>query len=313
MKNLCLIFAISILPNLGFSQLIGDTVLVYIDNRVEIKVAISDYDQLSSSEKVTAILDEFKEMLPMMHDQLLPEKADLVKFAEGKAPTIEPGDPKIIYLQKEGEISNTGFRDVAILSGEDFKIFITTTDLSKISDMSLSACFKKAVAQLPEKKHWSKSLSYECIDGNVTLIEDKINHLDMLELGFAAGAGLVRTTWVPDLSIRASLLLNQKGVSYGPYVSSNLLFDFTQESKVNLNTFLNLGYEWTINKHSEKRDMMGFELGYLISKKGDMFGENTFKIGFNWRPTTLVSVNPHIYVTDNFGQVFPGIRIGFGF
>lgn len=312
MKNLCLIFALSILPTLGFSQFIGDSVMVYIDNRVEIKVAVPDYFELKSSDKVTVALDAFKMLIPSMQDQLSSERADLVRIAENEGPTIEPGDPKIIYLMKDGEISNTGFRDKAILTGEDYEIFITTSDLSKISDMALSDCFEKAIALIPDKESWSKSLYYECIDGNMKLLEEKNNRFDMLSLGFGAGAGLVRTTWVPDLSFRIALGFDKKGVIRGPYVSTNLLFDFTEENKVNLNTFLNLGYEWTLNKHAEKPDMLGLELGYLVSKQGDLFGENTFKLGFNWSPVKNVYVNPHLYITDNFGQVFPGIRVGFG-
>jgi len=313
MKHLCLILAISVLPTLGFGQFIGDTVIVYIDNRVEIKVAVPDYINLKSSDKATAALKDFQRMIPGIENQLSSGIADLVKFSVGKTLTVEPGDPKVYYLIKDGELSDTGSRDRAIISGEGFTMFITTSDLLKIADLSLANCLEKAIAILPDKKNWSKSLSYECVNGKIRELEVKTNDLDFIELNAGAGAGLVKSAWVADLSFRIALGFKSKGVlRYSPYLSSNLVFDFDSESNININTFLNLGYQWNMNHKTEKRDLLGVELGYLISKQGNLFGENTFRLGFNWFPVKGVSVSPQLYFTDNFKTMYPGIRIGFG-
>lgn len=312
MKQLCLLLAISILPTLGFTQEIGDSLIIYVDNRVEIKVAVPNFSNLKTSDKVSSSLKEFENVIPKVADQLSTTSANLVRFSKGSNLTVERGDPKVIYLQKDGELSNTGFRDQAIISGEEFMIFITTSDLSKISDLSLSTCLEKVVALISEGRRWSTSLYYECVDENIKLIETKNNEWDILELSIGAGAGLVRSTWVPDLSFKIGFGLNYKGVMRSPYISTNLVFDFDEENKVNLNTFLNVGYQWSLNKKKDKHDVIGVELGYLISQQGDLFGKNTFKLGFNWSPAKLVNVNPHLYISDDFKTVFPGIRIGFG-
>ena len=312
MKQLCIILAISMLPTLGFGQHIGDSVIVYVDNRVEIKVAVPDFADLKTSDSVLFALEEFERIIPELADQLPSGSADLVKFSVGSSLTVEPGDPKIIYLSKDGKLSYTGFRDQAIIKGENYTIFITITDLLKISDLPLSNCFEKVIAMLPEKSHSSRSLYYECIDGNITELENKNNKPDFLELQFGAGAGLVKSSWVADLSIGISLGLNHKGMLRAPYVSSNLVFDFDAESSMNINTFLNVGYRWNINKKSEKPTNLGVELGYLIVKQGDLFGENTFKLGVNWSPAKFITVSPQLYISDNFKSAFPGIRIGFG-
>jgi hypothetical protein len=251
-------------------------------------------------------------MMPGIENQLASGSADLVKYSGGSSLTVEPGDPKVFYLIKDGELSNTGFRDRAIISGEGFTIFITTSDLSKIVDLSLANCLEKAIAILPGKRNWSSSLSYECTNGNVKALEVRFNDLDQIELTAGAGAGLVKSTWVADLSFRIAVGFNRKGVLRSPYISSNLVFDFDTESNINVNTFLNLGYQWNIDKYAEKPRLLGVELGYLISKHGDLFGENTFKMGFNWSPVKGVYVSPQLYITDNFKTMFPGIRIGFG-
>lgn len=312
MKKLCLILAISLLSTLGFTQFIGDTVIVYVDSRVEIKVAVRDFNELKTSDNILSALKEFEKMIPEIEGQLSADEADLVIFSVGSTLTVEPGDPKFTYLIKEGELSNTGFRDQVIINGENFTVYITISDISKINDLSLSSCLEKVNGVLPEKTSWSRSIYYECSNGSIKELENKSNSPDYLELQLGAGAGLVKNSWVTDISFGVSLGLNHKGAIRAPYVSSNLVFDFGAESKVNINTFLNLGYRWEINNKTEKRDFMGVELGYLVSKQGDLFGENTFKFGVNWSPAKHIVVSPQLYVTDNFETVYPGIRIGFG-
>lgn len=312
MKQLCLIFAISVLPTLGFTQFIGDTVIIYVDNRVEIKVAVPDYSDLKTSDKIFSALEKFEKMIPEIEDQLSSASADLIKYSVGSSLTVESGDPTFIYLFKDGELCNTGFRDQSIIDGEEFKIFITTSDISNITDLSLSKCLEKVIDLLPEKSMWSRSLYYECNNEGIKKLETKSNSPDYLELQLGAGAGLVKSTWVTDISFGISLGLNHKGILRAPYVSTNMVFDFGAESNININTFLNLGYKWEMNNKSVKRDFMGIELGYLISKQGDLFGENTFKFGLNWSPAKLINVTPQLYITDNFKTVYPGIRIGFG-
>jgi len=313
MKQLCLIFAIGVLPTMGFSKYISDTVIVYVDNRAEMKITVSDFSDVKSSNAVIEIIKEFEALLPGIGDQLTPENPEILKYSSGNALTISPGDPKVIYLPKDGKMSNTGFRDQAILVGDNFHITITTNDISKISELPLSGCYQKVVAQFPNKIRWSKTLSYECIDGTVTELESKNNELDMLGFQFGAGGGLVKGRWVTDLAFGITLGLNYKGITSGPYVSSNMIFDFDAENNMHINTFLNLGYRWTPDKKSENPTLIGAEVGYLIVKQGDLFNDNTFRFSFNWSPVKHVMVSPQLYVTDNFKQAFPGIRVGFGF
>ncbi|MEM9831049.1 MAG: hypothetical protein AAF944_10455 [Bacteroidota bacterium] len=313
MKQLCLILTILMLSTASFGQPIGDSIVFYVDNRVEVNLAVPDYSDLKSSNDVVAALADFKRVVTQLKSQLSSESAEVVRHSVGGSVTVEPTDQKVTYLKKEGNFTNTGVRDSGIILGKEFKIFITTSDISSITDLSLSECLEKIVAILPEKSRWSTSLYYECIDGAVMKIDDRNNELDFLELTLGAGAGLVKNTWVPDVSFGVGIGFNKKGVARFPYISSNMLFDFDPEGSTNINTFLNVGYGWDLSKQTEKKEILGIELGYLISRQGGLFGENTFKFGANWSPVKGVFVNPHLYITDNFDTVFPGIRVGFGF
>jgi len=64
---------------------------------------------------VIIALEAFLKVLSEIESQLSPSKAELVRFSVGNSLTIEPGDPKLTYLIKDGEARNTGFRDSVTL------------------------------------------------------------------------------------------------------------------------------------------------------------------------------------------------------
>lgn len=313
MKQLGLLITAFMLTYQGFGQNISDSVVVYIENRVEIKIALPDYQEIKSSDKVTLALSKFLSLMEKIGNQFQAGVPERLLFSPDSSLILEPGDPKVIYLYNGDRLSNTGSRDIAIIKGENFKMIITTTDISKISELPLTECLEKVITMLPAKSRWSKSLYYECKDGKITLLVSKNNELDMLEFNLGAGAGLIRNTWVPDLSLGIGVGIKQKGKLRYPYISSNMLFNFDSENKIQMNIFLNLGYGWNTGRERNKKDMLGVELGYLISRQGDLFGQNTLKMGFNWSPAKGVFVSPQLYVTDKFKSAYPAIRIGFGF
>lgn len=313
MKQLCLILAIMTLPIISYGQFIGDTLIVYVENRAEIKVAVSDYEDLKHSDSIQFALNRFKVLLPQFLDQLSSDKAEMVRYNVGGELTIEDGDSKMIYREDGEDLQKTGIRDQAIISGVEYKIFITVSDLSQLISLDLAGCMEKTISKLPEKTRWSKAISYECKNESIVELDNKSLKMDVLELQMGVGAGLIKNKWVTDLSFGLGLGFNYKGMRRGPNVSSNMIFGFDTENKMNINTFLNVGYSWNFNKESEKANFLGFDIGYLIVKNGEMFGENTFKIGATWSPAKNINVSPQLYITDNFKRVFPGIRIGFGF
>lgn len=321
MRKLCLI----LITVLGLSSVqaqkfigLGDTIVVYIDNRVEIKISIADYSTFSEDHETYKLLMDFQTLLPDIATRLDPESPVKVTYNGEDKLVVEKGDIAYQFLLNDEGISDTGFRDIAILGDENNYLEITTTNLSILSDMQLQKCFKDVISKLPESKNNSYKAVYECNDGKVILLEDEVGtdaSLDMLGLTAGAGAGLIKSTWVADLSAEVFFLFNKKGIlKYNPYVSTNLVFDYDSENNFNVNSFLNLGFRWNQNKKNESPDWLGVEVGYLIKQEGDLFGDNTVKLGLNWSLVKgrSVYVSPQLYFTDNFNSIYPAIRIGIG-
>lgn len=306
-----------LLPIVGLAQHLGDTVLIYVDNRVEIKISTPDYDQLKSDKSIPYAIKELQNMIPEISAQLSSESAELVTYKVGEKLVVEPGDSQYTYLLKDGRLNNTGFRDRALILIDDYKVYILTTDLTEITDLSLSICVENTFSKLPPKSNWSKSLHYECKDESVVAIEEKNtenSQVDFLEFSAGVGAGLIKNEWVTDISFGVGAGFAKKGVlRHNPYISANMVFDFNTEDAIRINTFLNLGYRWNVTKKVGERNMLGVELGYLIVQQGDFFGENTFKLGLNWSPLSGVTVSPQLYFSDNLNTIYPAVRLGIGF
>jgi len=44
-----------------------------------------------------------------------------------------------------------------------------------------------------------------------------------------------------------------------------------------------------------------------------MFKKNTFKLGVNWDLGRYFPVSPQLYISGDFEEFYPALRIGFGF
>lgn len=86
--------------------------------------------------------------------------------------------------------------------------------------------------------------------------------------------------------------------------------DFNDDSKIKYNAFANIGYRHNSSKTAKNSNWLGVEFGYLIIKHGNMFENNTFRFGFNWKIGKYVSITPQWYFSGS--SSFPSIRIGLG-
>ncbi|MEQ8713136.1 MAG: hypothetical protein RIC80_08960 [Cyclobacteriaceae bacterium] len=311
-----MVIALFGMPHASFSQSIGDTVIFYVDRMVEVKISVSDYSQLGNNGEIPQVLTAFGNVLPILEASLLGDQPELIRFQPDGSISIEPGDQSIIYQQGPGGLVNTGFRDRAVIAREDFEITISSGDISSISELALDQYLLGVINKLPPKTMRSRTLYFECTGQQTNELSNRhVTNppMEFLELELGAGAGLVRNNWMTDVSLGVGVDFNKKGAHRYPYISTNMLFDFSENKEINVNTFLNLGYGWNVTKFSPRKDKLFVELGYLISRQGDLFEENTLRFGFKWSTVKGVYVNPHIYASDGLNNIYPGVRIGFGF
>lgn len=300
-----------------FAQKVPDSVTVYIDNRVEVLIEIDDYADLPQNKDVTHIISSFQQLLPSFSNDLKIEESEVVTYLNDSILTIEAGDSKRIYAKTEGSLLNTGVRDKSVLIYKGLNIVISTNDLTNVSELSIINCLKTAFDSLPEKSRMARSFYFQCIDGEVSEIVEKSTTNtsgDIIQLTVGSGVSLLKNTSLVDFTFQMDVLFFKKGLtSHHGYVSTNLMYDFLNDREMNINTFLNVGYQFHFINEDKEAGFMGLEFGYLISRQGNLFDESTFRFGLNKSITKHVTFSPQLYMEDNFKRFYPGVRLDVNF
>jgi hypothetical protein len=317
MKKVQIILGFLMLPILGFSQMIPDSVTIIIDNRIEVIIEFEDYSKLQENKDLEMLITNFQSKIPQFVDQLKLDESEVVTYFSDSLLSIEKGNPKQIFLMDQSQLINTGVRDKAQLMYKGLSVTISTNDLSILSEFEIMECTKRVMDSLPEKSKMSKSFFFQCIDGNVTqIIEKNRTNSSGDEIGLYMGTGvsLLKNTSLVDISFSADVIFLKKGlITHNAYFSANLMYDFTSPSQMNINTFINVGYRFNFSNKRLREDLFGVEFGYLVSRQGDLFDKNTFRLSFNKSIYKKIIFSPQLYMEDGFRKFYPGIRIGMAF
>ena len=112
MRKVCLI----LITILGISNVqaqkfigLGDTIVVYIDNRVEIKLSVADYSTFNQNHETYKLLMDFQSIIPKIESRLDPEAPDKVTYDGEDKLIVEPGDLNYRFLKGDDGIKDTGF------------------------------------------------------------------------------------------------------------------------------------------------------------------------------------------------------------
>ncbi len=317
MKKIFVYFSMALLPLFGIAQQIPDSVIIFIENRVKVIIEIEDYAALNENNDALVIIKRFQAQIPNILDELQIDKSEIVTYTDDSLLTIEDGNSKKVFLMNESELVNTGIRDEAVLVYKGLRIIISTNNLNSISNISIADCLQTVFDSLPEKSIVSQSLYYQCIDSKVTKIPEKNTKnstSDFIGLNVGTGASLLKNTSLVDITFTADITFFKKGlVTHNGYVSANLMYDFLSNRKMNINTFLNVGYRFNLLKKRGSEHLFGVELGYLISRQGDLFDENTFRFSLSKPLNKYMVISPQLYIEDGFKRFYLGIRLGIGF
>ena len=295
-----------------------DSVTVYIGNQVEVLFEVKDFDLLRDSISVLKSLKDFEEHINFLINSkgmLDPNESDLLTLHSENRLTTKVVPSQTIFLRNEDSIIvNTGIRDNAIIHSKNCKITITAVDFSQLNTLSFQEAFYNLLPQLPEKSRTFHTVFYKYEDEKVSSLASKNRQgmaENLLELGIGTGAGLIKSQWVGDFSVRLGLTLNNRGKLWHKfYTSANFIYDFSNQNKANINTFLNVGYETLY--YSDKLTL-SMEAGYLISRQGNTFDKNTFRLGLNGLSLSSITVSPQVYFPGKLKGAYPSIRVGFGF
>ena len=290
-----------------------DSISVEIEGEIELGMSIYDYSDLAQS--VENDLKSLHEILKGNKD--IPEKTPYsIVYEPNKKLSIRPSGPSERIIWENGKHTRYQFNNKCEILSDKYHLYIEYNELESLVSSDLINKLKEVIDTTSAiQGRFSKTYNYSFIEGSLVhnkQLDEQNRNLDMLFLKGGVGASLIKNELVIDLAAEIGLGFGKKGIIKNQYyLSYNLLFDFIDDSKVNLNSFVNLGYRYNLSKKKKDTNWLGVELGYLVTKQGDMFSDNTFKLGVNWEIGKYISISPQLYFSEEL--TYPAIRIGFGF
>jgi hypothetical protein len=316
MKNLKQIFTATLIisfTSLCFAQKNSiDSLFVEIDSKIEVKISVYDYSNLK--ETVSDDLKELQEILTANQD--VPQNSPhIISYKPGKKLTIKNKETTETIIWENGKYATYKFKNRCEILSDKYHLYVDFNDLENLVSKDLITKLAEAIEMTKvNNSRQSKVFEYSFEKDSLVKNENYNNGSigDMLSLKAGVGVNLIKNQPVIDLSGELAFTFQRKGILKNQYyLSYNLLYDFIEDSEININSFLNVGYRYNLSNNKEDTSWLGVEFGYLVSKEGEMFDEDTFRFGFNWEVGNNITISPQLYISSE--QTYPGLRIGFGF
>lgn len=326
MRKLCPIFTLLVF-NLNLqAQSISDTVKVIVEERLEMKIILKNYDLLkteTTKHEIQQYLEDFQKQVEQLGDELKASRAEELIYQGNGQLIVKNGAELEIYLITADELINSGSRDKGVIVHPKARIELTTADISDITEWDITKRFVKVVDSLPTQSRYAKTLNYSAKDDRIQFLSESINGQsagDVIELSVGAGANLIKGQWVGEFQAKMDLMFFNKNIlKHNPYLGYSLLYDFSGNERVNTYGFLNVGYAYDRSHGKGKENWFGVEAGFLLNNSSNqgmneyaLFEKNTWRFGLNWSPAKGITVSPQMFVVGGFEKVQPGLRISFG-
>ncbi|PLX21411.1 MAG: hypothetical protein C0599_07995 [Salinivirgaceae bacterium] len=308
------IFLILLISSITYGQKTHlDSLHVKIDNSVELSMVINEYLDLSDS-----VEKDLKSLQSLLKDNShIPNNSPFsISFEPEKRLSIKQIEAvETIILENNTPASYHCINQCSILTDE-YTLQIKFDKIETLVSDNLIHKVKKVIDTTSTVKgRFTKTYNYS-FKGEKLIHNEKLDivngPMDLIILSGGVGVNLVKNQPVVDLTAELGLMFSNKGILKNQYyLSYNALSDFETNSKINLNGFANIGYRYNLSKNAKKSNWLGLELGYLVSRQGDFFENNTFRFGMNWKAGKYMSVSPQLYFSKDIA--YPALRIGFGF
>ncbi|MBK6964753.1 MAG: hypothetical protein IPH20_12635 [Bacteroidales bacterium] len=292
-----------------------DSIHVRIDNNLELSLTIYEYADLAEN-----VEKDLKSLQSILKDNFdVPEKESYtIDYVADKLVSIKQTEPGKKIIWENGSQSSYQYSKQCNINSNKYFLNIQYNEPESLISDTLIIRLKEVIDTISHiQGRLSKSYNFSFV--GETLIHDKqfdkVNgRMDVINLKGGVGLNLIKNQPVIDLSAEIGILFSKKGILKNQYyLSYNQLSDFDENSKVNLNGFVNIGYRYNLSNDLNDPNWLGLEVGFLTAENGELFEKNTYKFGFNWEIGKYISVSPQFYLSGDFKVFYPAIRIGFGF
>jgi len=290
-----------------------DSISVHIDDKMEINMTVYDFKALG--ENVEKDLKTLQSILKTNSD-IAGKVTYSIFYKPDKSMSIKQTGPgERIFWENEKQIRYK-FNNQCFIDADKYQMQIQFDEFERLISDSLIFKIKEVIETTNSVQGgFSATYNYSYQEGKLVHNKqlDRVNgQMDAISLKGGVGVNMIKNQPVIDLSAEVGFTFSKKGIWKNQYyLSYNQLSDFDENSKINPNGFINAGYRRNLSNTVGKSNWLGVELGFIVSRNGNLFEKNTFRLGVNWEIGKYMSVSPQLYFSKNMS--YPALRIGFGF
>ena len=317
MKNLIrtaalsLILLSSIMISYGQKHVL-DSVYVQINDNMELNLAIYEYPHLFEN-----VEKDLKSLQSILKDNKIisGQASCTIDYEPDNLLSVKQTEPSEKIIWVNGKQIRYQFNNHCYIYSNQYKLKIKFNELEDLISDSLIIKLKQvidttSIIQNRSSKTYNYSFQGETLIRNKQL--DGYNgQRDIISLKGGIGVNLIKNQAVIDLSAEMAFVFSKKGIQENQfYLTYNQLSDFSNNSKDNLNGFVDAGYRHNLSYSVKDPNWIGIEIGFLTGRQGDLFEKNTVKLGVNWEIGKYISISPQLYISNK--STYPAVRIGFG-
>jgi hypothetical protein len=143
------------------------------------------------------------------------------------------------------------------------------------------------------------------------------NQNDLILIGLGTDIQLLKSIWTPGFSGSISLVSCRKLLQRNKYsIYYNGIFDFSNDgvsSKNRINHFIGIGYSYNFAGTPGYKSWYGINVSYLVKNEGTIFEDNTYSIALTKNVSNYLDLQPIIYFSGLFKNIFPSIKMSVHF
>lgn len=200
--------------------------------------------------------------------------------------------------------------------------FDTLDQLRELESYDFSKVLINIDLQMHEKPIWSLKgaphVSWFNInnDHSTKLLHQRtVTPHNNVQINLSSGTSLenIKGNWNGSFYTVWTIQLGGKmGAKHAFTLGYEFMYDFSS-GKQNVNHWVDLGYSPNTSLNPNKPRWYFLSVGYLATQAGDLFKEDSFRIGVNKQINKHVSIVPQIYFNDFFKNATPGFKIRINF
>lgn len=331
-----LVFGITLITLQSFSQdLINpDSLFINYKNIATICIANNDNSKVNEIEGITTNYQNFIRDLELIKNDL-PDSMNQIKlihkvdeFSDNIIVISSNESNEVVYYLGENKsyhkkVTPKYSAYISLEKGNSLIVQNNNLDvfLSDLGRQDLDKIVENAWQEMGKDAKNRVSLNFyydhdgEKILGNTKEIKSYHKPMDQIELTGGVGVALDQHILVPDLNAKIAFTFAKKGIYKSKYtISGQWKYYFDEnnqgETEININPFLNVGYEHNFSKNPNAPRWFGLEVGYLLKQRGDHYNDNTFRLAVTMGLPSKFVISPELYIGED---IYPGIRLVYGF